>query len=151
MTQGSGRPVGGRAAPTVHIEVPGAVRELVAKLEEAGFETWAVGGGVRDAVWGKRRAPEDWDLATRATPDEVRGLFRRTVPLGERHGTIGVFGTDNRLYEVTTFRRDVSTDGRRAVVDGDASENICNIARTVSVYLGGREVVRKRRLEVLAN
>lgn len=116
MTRGSGRPVGGRAAATVRIEVPGAVRELVAKLEEAGFETWTVGGGVRDAVWGRRRAPEDWDLATRATPGEVRGIFRRTVPLGERHGTIGVFGTDNRLYEVTTFRRDISTDGRRAVV-----------------------------------
>ncbi len=44
--------------------------------------------------------------------------------------------------------------GRQAdllVVDGDASENICNIARTVSVFLGGREVVRKRRLEVLVN
>ena len=44
--------------------------------------------------------------------------------------------------------------GRQAdllVVDGDASENICNIARTVSVYLGGQEVVRKRRLEVLVN
>ena len=44
--------------------------------------------------------------------------------------------------------------GRQAdllVVDGDASENICNIARTVSVYLGGHEVVRKRRLEVLVN
>ena len=43
--------------------------------------------------------------------------------------------------------------GRQAdllVVDGDAAENICNIARTVSVYLGGREVARKRRLEVLA-
>ena len=37
------------------------------------------------------------------------------------------------------------------VVDGDAAENICNIARTVSVYQGGREVVRKRRLEVLVN
>ena len=116
MTQDSGRLVDGRAAAIVHIEVPGAVRELVAELEEAGFETWTVGGGVRDAVWGKRRAPEDWDLATLATPGEVRGTFRRTVPLGERHGTIGVFGTDNRLYEVTTFRRDVTTDGRRAVV-----------------------------------
>ena len=44
--------------------------------------------------------------------------------------------------------------GRQAdilVVDGDAAENICNISRTVSVYLGGQEVVRKRRLEVLAS
>ena len=116
MTRGSGRPAGGRGAASVQIDVPGAVRELVAKLEAAGFETWTVGGGVRDAVWGRRRAPEDWDLATRATPREMRRIFRRTAPLGERHGTVGVFGGDDRLYEVTTFRRDVSTDGRRAVV-----------------------------------
>ena len=92
---------------------PAAVRWIARKLEDAGHETWAVGGAVRDALLG---APSgDWDLATRARPQEVRAIFRRTVPIGIEHGTVGVL-KDGTLYEVTTFRRDVETDGRHAVV-----------------------------------
>ncbi len=69
---------------------------------------------MRDAVLGRPRS--DWDLATGATPDEVRHLFRRTVPLGIEHGTVGVIASDDSMYEVTTFRLDVETDGRHAVV-----------------------------------
>jgi tRNA nucleotidyltransferase (CCA-adding enzyme) len=92
---------------------PAAVRRIASKLEEAGHETWAVGGAVRDALLGARVG--DWDLATHAKPQEVRALFRRTVPIGIEHGTVGVL-VDGTLYEVTTFRRDVETDGRHAVV-----------------------------------
>ena len=93
---------------------PPAVREIARRLEDAGYETWAVGGAVRNAVLGL--PPGDWDLATRARPQEVRRLFRRTVPIGIEHGTVGVLGRDRVLYEVTTFRRDVETTGRHAVV-----------------------------------
>ncbi|MFW6078794.1 MAG: CCA tRNA nucleotidyltransferase [Gemmatimonadota bacterium] len=94
---------------------PSAVRAIARRLErEGGYETWAVGGAVRDAVLGLPSG--DWDLATRARPDEVRGLFRRTVPIGLEHGTVGVLADDGELYEVTTFRRDVETFGRHAVV-----------------------------------
>ena len=95
---------------------PRAVQGIVSRLEDAGFETWTVGGAVRDAVRGSPGAREDWDLATRATPTEVRRLFPRTVPLGIEYGTVGVFGADGTLYEVTTFRHDVLTYGRKAVV-----------------------------------
>src|SRR5690606_14370270 len=94
---------------------PQAVREITRRLEEAGYQTWAVGGAVRDAVLGLPAG--DWDLATRARPHEVRRLFRRTVPIGIEHGTVGVLGRDGVLYEVTTFRRDVETFGRHAVVE----------------------------------
>ena len=104
------------AGPTPRIRVPEAVRALVRDLEAEGFETWTVGGGVRDSVRGSPGNPEDWDLATRATPPQVRRLFRRTVPLGEEYGTVGVFGSDGNLYEVTTFRHDVITYGRKARV-----------------------------------
>ncbi len=63
----------------------------------------------------------DWDLATAATPAQVRKLFRRTVPVGIEFGTIGVLDRDNVMHEVTTFRRDVKTDGRHAVVEFGAS------------------------------
>ena len=93
---------------------PPAVRWIVRTLEEAGFETWAVGGAVRDALLGVGHG--DWDLATRARPKDVRRVFTRTVPLGIEHGTVGVLARDGVLYEVTTFRRDVETSGRHAVV-----------------------------------
>lgn len=102
---------------SVRVKVPGAVRGLVERLEGAGFETWVVGGAVRDAVAGRpTRRGEPWDLATAAAPAKVRRLFRRTVPLGVEYGTVGVFGADGALHEVTTFRRDVATFGRKATV-----------------------------------
>jgi len=63
----------------------------------------------------------DWDLATAATPSQVRKLFRRTIPVGIEFGTIGVLDRDHRMHDVTTFRRDVKTDGRHAVVEFGAS------------------------------
>ena len=118
QAQGRGEPGqrDGIGDARLRVEVPEAVRGLVRQLEDAGFETWTVGGGVRDAVRERPGNPEDWDLATRATPPQVRRLFRRTVPLGEAHGTVGVFGEDGHLYEVTTFRHDVITYGRKAKV-----------------------------------
>lgn len=65
----------------------------------------------------------DWDLATSATPSEVRKLFRRTIPVGIEFGTVGVLDKDGRMHEVTTFRHDVQTDGRHAVVQFGASLN----------------------------
>ncbi len=74
---------------------------------------------MRDALLGA--AHLDWDLATAAPPPEVRRLFRRTVPVGIEFGTIGVLDREHRMHEVTTFRRDVKTDGRHAVVEFGAS------------------------------
>ena len=99
---------------TRDLHPPGAVGWIARRLAEAGFETWAVGGAVRDAVHGN--SPEDWDLATSARPRDVQRIFRRTVPVGVDHGTVGVLARDGHLYEVTTFRRDVETFGRRARV-----------------------------------
>lgn len=91
------------------------MRRIAARLQEAGFETWCVGGAVRDALLGRSHA--DWDLATAATPDQVRALFRRTVPHGIDFGTVGVLDGAGVMHEVTTFRRDVRHDGRHAVVE----------------------------------
>lgn len=94
---------------------PSGLRETADALEAAGYQAWAVGGAIRDSLLGLPRA--DWDLATDALPDEVRRLFPRTVPLGLDHGTVGVLAADGSMYEVTTFRLDVETDGRHAVVE----------------------------------
>ena len=98
---------------------PDAVLELARTLEGAGFETWCVGGAVRDALLGHPGL--DWDLATAARPEQVQRLFRRTIPVGVQFGTVGVLDRDRRMHEVTTFRRDVHTDGRHAVVEFGAT------------------------------
>jgi tRNA nucleotidyltransferase (CCA-adding enzyme) len=107
--------------PPARLEPPETVLEIADRLEHAGFETWCVGGAVRDALLG--RAHLDWDLATAATPDDVRRVFGRryTVPVGVEHGTVGVLDRRGGLHEVTTFRRDVRTDGRHAEVEFGAS------------------------------
>ncbi len=109
----------GGGGPDLH--PPAEVVSIARRLEDAGFSTWTVGGAVRDALAG--RAPGDWDLTTAARPGDVRRLFKRTVPVGLAHGTVGVVGRDGAMYEVTTFRRDVETDGRHArVVFSDTVE-----------------------------
>ena len=100
---------------------PPGFSRIAERLEAAGFEAWAVGGAIRDAyvsqIGGTPDLPEpDWeDLTTDARPEDVMRLFRRTVPVGVPHGTVKVLDGDDG-YEVTTFRRDVETDGRHAVV-----------------------------------
>ena len=102
------------------LQPPGPVIEIARRLEDAGHETWCVGGAVRDALLGHPHS--DWDLATAATPDEVKRLFpHKTVPIGVAHGTVGVLDRLRTLHEVTTFRRDVRTDGRHAEVEFGAS------------------------------
>lgn len=99
----------------MQFDAPAAVTEIATKLHQAGHDTWAVGGAVRDALLGLPRG--DWDLATSARPEEVRRVFKRTIPIGIEHGTVGVVARDGVMYEVTTFRRDVETTGRHAVVE----------------------------------
>jgi tRNA nucleotidyltransferase (CCA-adding enzyme) len=96
---------------------PATVLDIAQRLESAGYEAWCVGGAVRDALLGESHL--DWDLATSATPDDVRKLFgaRRTIPVGIEFGTVGVLDREGAMHEVTTFRRDVKTDGRHAVVE----------------------------------
>lgn len=100
---------------------PGVVLDITRDLEAAGFEAWCVGGAVRDALLGHSHL--DWDLATNATPDQVRTLFgrKRTIPVGIEFGTVGVLDPAGVMHEITTFRRDVRTDGRHAEVEFGAS------------------------------
>ena len=95
---------------------------IVQGLRGAGHAAYAVGGAVRDALAGAPTAPSagDWDVATDARPEEVRSIFRETHPVGIEHGTVGV-RVEGETIEVTTFRSDVTTDGRHAVVSFGAT------------------------------
>ncbi|MGR3542485.1 MAG: CCA tRNA nucleotidyltransferase [Hasllibacter sp.] len=94
-----------------------ASRAVTGALEGAGHRALYVGGCVRNALLG---APvSDLDVATDARPEAVIALAERAglkaVPTGIEHGTVTLV-SGGRPYEVTTFRRDVETDGRRATV-----------------------------------
>jgi tRNA nucleotidyltransferase (CCA-adding enzyme) len=98
-----------------------SVLDIARRLEQAGFEAWCVGGAIRDALLGGD--PLDWDLASPATPDQVRDIFgrKRTIPVGIAFGTVSVLDDAGVPHEITTFRRDVRTDGRHAEVEFGAS------------------------------
>jgi tRNA nucleotidyltransferase (CCA-adding enzyme) len=96
------------------LPIPEEVLEIARKLEQTGYEAWCVGGALRDALLGDPHS--EYDLATSATPEEVQALFRRTAAVGLKYGTVGVLDRRRAMHEVTTFRRDVATDGRHAVV-----------------------------------
>ncbi|QIZ09701.1 CCA tRNA nucleotidyltransferase [Priestia megaterium] len=74
---------------------------VLKKLEDAGFEAYFVGGSVRDFLL--KREINDVDIATSATPDEVKRIFPKTVDIGIEHGTVLVL-VNNGGYEITTFR-----------------------------------------------
>jgi tRNA nucleotidyltransferase (CCA-adding enzyme) len=97
------------------LPIPSEVLKIARKLEDAGFETWCVGGAIRDNLLGVEN--HDFDLTTAAPPAEVQKLFKRTVPVGIEHGTVAVLDATNQQHEVTTFRKDIQTDGRHAVVE----------------------------------
>ena len=92
------------------IELPRKVSFIISNLSLHGYEAYAVGGCIRDAILAKN--PKDWDITTSATPDEVKGLFRHTIDTGIEHGTVTVL-LGKEAFEVTTYRIDGAyEDGR---------------------------------------
>lgn len=87
----------------MRIRIPDNVSYIIRKLMDAGYEAYSVGGCVRDSICG--RIPNDWDITTSATPEEIKSIFRPTIDTGIKHGTVTVL-LDHVGYEVTTYRVD---------------------------------------------
>ena len=106
----------GRIQPAPWMTAP-AARDLLAHFAAAGHLARFVGGCVRDTLAG--RPVGDIDIATDATPMRATALLDargvRVIPTGLAHGTVTA-ALDGALFEITTLRRDVATDGRHAVV-----------------------------------
>ncbi len=87
------------------MKLPDYVIDLVSRLENEGFEAYAVGGCVRDMLMGKE--PDDYDITTNAKPDDIKRCFRDypTILTGEKHGTVCVVSNGDNV-EITTFRID---------------------------------------------
>ena len=83
------------------LKIPEKIKFVLRTLTQNGYEAYIVGGCVRDSLLGI--TPSDYDVTTSAKPEEILGLFDKTVPTGLKHGTVTVI-IENEPIEVTTFR-----------------------------------------------
>ena len=120
-------------AASVHGIDPSLVDEraknVVTTLQDAGYEAYVVGGAVRDLLLGLR--PKDFDVATNATPEQVKSLFRRAFIIGRRFRIVHVVygrGREHEVIEVSTFR---------AYMDNAAAEQVKGNERTSKGELAG--------------
>ena len=94
---------------------------VVRTLKQGGYEAYIVGGAVRDLLVGLR--PKDFDVATNATPEQVKALFRRAFIIGRRFRIVHVVygrGREHEVIEVSTFR---------AYLDNVAAEQVAGNER----------------------
>jgi poly(A) polymerase len=152
-----GKPVGAKAAgmaPGKRLDIgaaehginPGLVDERAARvvrtLQEAGHQAYVVGGAVRDLLVGLR--PKDFDVATDATPEQVKALFRRAFIIGRRFRIVHVIfgrGRDHEVVEVSTFRayRDAELADQ---VDGNEKTSKSDLAGKSHVVDASGRVLR---------
>lgn len=141
-----------------------AAEKVVERLHQAGFEAYVVGGAVRDLLLGVE--PKDFDVATNATPEEVRKVFRRSRIIGRRFQIVHVM-VGPETIEVTTFRGGgrvqhnehgrIMKDNAYGTLEEDAMRRdfTCNalyfdpIRREIIDFHYGVEAVRERRLEMI--
>jgi len=147
-------------------QVPRGARMVTEKLHEAGFKACVVGGAVRDLLLGL--TPKDFDIATDATPEEVKPLFRRAYIIGRRFRLVHVH-VGAEVLEVSTFRAPQiaveSTDEHGRLLSdnvyGTQAEDAARRDFTINAlyfdpiseeiwdYVGGVIDVRKRRLKLI--
>lgn len=154
-------------------EISGSALKVLYRLHKSGFQAFLVGGGVRDALLGLH--PKDFDIATNASPDEIRALFSNCRLIGRRFRLAHVrFGRE--IIEVATFRAATDANEKHADVEHDHEGRILrdnvygsidedvwrrdftcnalyyNIADfSIWDYVGGVKDVERRRLELIGD
>src|SRR5574343_419861 len=115
---------------------------VVRTLQGAGFEAYIVGGAVRDLLLGLR--PKDFDVATNATPEQVKGLFRRAFIIGRRFRIVHVVhgrGRDHEVIEVSTFRAYLD-NSEATQVEGNEKTSKAALAGTAHAVDASGRVLR---------
>lgn len=139
------------------IQIPHEVLEILKTLQANHYPSFLVGGCVRDFMLGKR--PKDYDICTKALPEEAKSLFPKVVDTGIKHGTVTVL-SGGLPVEVTTFRKAVpNRDGREAganslIYGTEAAEDVLKRDFTINGllfdgnrvidYVGGQADLAKR-------
>ncbi|CAN5668912.1 polynucleotide adenylyltransferase PcnB [soil metagenome] len=112
---------------------------VVQGLTDAGHEAYIVGGAVRDLLLGMR--PKDFDVATNATPEQVKSLFRRAFIIGRRFRIVHVVfgrGRENEVIEVSTFRAYLDAAAADQVAGNEKNSKESMMGKTHVVDASGR-------------
>ena len=122
-------------------------KKVLNRLNNAGYEAYLVGGGVRDILLGER--PKDFDIATDATPEEVHELFRNSRLIGRRFRIVHVlFGRE--VIEVTTFRGNAGNSEENDEEDDDRKTSEHGLLLRDNVYGNQEEDALRRDFTVNA-
>jgi poly(A) polymerase len=152
--------------PVRRDQVARGARQVTEKLQEAGFRAFIVGGAVRDLLLGL--TPKDFDIATNATPEQIKPLFRRAYIIGRRFRLVHVHA-GAEVLEVSTFRapqkaEEATDEHGRLLTDnvyGSQAEDAARRDFTINAlyfdpsseeiwdYVGGVTDVRARRLKLI--
>jgi poly(A) polymerase len=156
------------AHPVRRSQISRGAQEVTRKLQQAGFKAFIVGGAVRDLLLGI--APKDFDIATNATPEQVKPLFRRAFIIGRRFRLVNVLAGPETV-EVATFRSrqtgdDAADEHGRLLSDnvfGSQAEDALRrdftmnalyfdpVSEEVWDYVGGVADARARRLRLIGD
>lgn len=140
--------------------------KIIARLKHAGFIAYIVGGGVRDLLLRKR--PKDFDIATDATPKQVKSLFRNSRIIGRRFRLVHVYFINRKIIEVSTFRATSAFDDdpETAKVDNEfGDERTDAVRRDITInalyfdpetrsvidYVGGVEDIRGHTIRIIGD
>lgn len=155
-----------RSIPEQHISANAL--KVLAGLQEAGFVAYLVGGGVRDLLVDK--IPKDFDIATDASPEQIRRIFRNSRIIGRRFRIVHVFYRQE-IIEVSTFRAQINepvmaveqharvTNNTFGTVEEDAWRRDFTVnalyynskKRTVIDYTGGIEDLQKKLIRIIGD
>jgi poly(A) polymerase len=134
-------------------DVDGEAVSIVRRLKDSGFDTYIVGGAVRDLILGKK--PKDFDIVSEASPSRIKKIFRNSRIIGRRFRLVHVyFGP--RIFEVSTFRslRDGPSSNTFGAIEEDVHRRDFTMnalfydpAQQIVVdYVGGMKDIRARRV-----
>ncbi|MDR1251459.1 MAG: polynucleotide adenylyltransferase PcnB [Treponema sp.] len=134
-------------------DVDGEAVSIVQRLKNAGYDTYIVGGAVRDLILGKK--PKDFDIVSEASPSRIKKIFRNSRIIGRRFRLVHVyFGP--RIFEVSTFRS--LKDGPTSNTFGTIEEDVLRRDFTMNAlfydpgqqivvdYVGGIKDIRQKRV-----
>lgn len=105
------------------INLPPKVKYIIDKIYENDYEAYIVGGCVRDSILGL--TPNDYDITTNATPDEIKSIFNefKCIETGIEHGTVSIV-IDKDIYEITTYRIEGEYKDHRRPQNVDFTSNL---------------------------
>lgn len=127
------------------MEIPNQVKAIMQRLLSGGYEAYLVGGSVRDMIMG--REPHDYDVITSASPAEVKNIFDKVIPVGEKHGTVAVI--ENKVsFEVTSIKSLEQDLSRR---DFTVNSLAMDINGKVYDCFGGLDDIKNKVIRTVSN